>query len=70
MPICRRLPLALAAGCRQPGLLHRRQKQADQGAHDRDHNKDLDQREAVHARGAFHDGTGSHGRLIDLFPAE
>ncbi len=64
------ITLALAAGCRQPGLLHRWHEQADERAHDRDDDKEFDQRKAVHSRSTFHDGTGSHGKLIDLFPAE
>ena len=36
---------------------------------DRNHNKDLDQRKAVHARSTFYGGTGFHRRVIDLLPA-
>jgi hypothetical protein len=41
------IALALAAGCSQPGLLHSRHEQADQSAHDRDHDQQFNQREST-----------------------
>jgi hypothetical protein len=42
--------LALAAGRGQPGLLHRRQQEADERARDGDDDQKLDEREALDER--------------------